>query len=110
MITYSTRSAKQPVQPVHPVPEMATTPWWMGGSQGIESMPATLTTLEEIPPLGGIVSSADTADIELPPRRTCSPHNNVAHFVDAADPHRSDWIRTTCRECGKFIGYRRAGL
>ena len=35
----------------------------------------------------------------------CQPHNNPANFLDAPDPNRKGWIRTTCRECGRFIGY-----
>lgn len=40
----------------------------------------------------------------------CQPHNNPANHVDQPDPSRSGWIRTTCRVCGRFIGYRRVNV
>lgn len=35
---------------------------------------------------------------------SCSPHNNPANFIDT--PTVGGRIRTTCRVCGCFIGYR----
>jgi hypothetical protein len=36
----------------------------------------------------------------------CRPHNRPEKYIDAPDPNRPSWIRTTCRVCGRFIGYR----
>lgn len=33
-------------------------------------------------------------------------HLDVANWKDAADPKRPSLIRTTCRVCGRFLGYR----
>jgi len=38
---------------------------------------------------------------------SCSPHNNMANYLDG--PSRNGRIRSTCRACGRFIGYRLAG-
>tara|TARA_Y100000593_G_scaffold90885_1_gene178318 strand:+ start:343 stop:567 length:225 start_codon:yes stop_codon:yes gene_type:complete len=41
-----------------------------------------------------------------PPK--CSQHVNPQDWLDEPAPGRLDWIRTTCRLCGGFIGYRPA--
>ena len=37
----------------------------------------------------------------------CSPHNNPANYIDTPDEKRPGFIKSHCRVCGKFIGYRR---
>lgn len=37
----------------------------------------------------------------------CKPHNNPDNYIDTPATNRLGWIRSTCRVCGRFIGYRR---
>ncbi|HVA50160.1 MAG TPA: hypothetical protein VNH11_27590 [Pirellulales bacterium] len=36
--------------------------------------------------------------------RFCSPHNNPANYLDGPAP--GGMVRSTCKICGRFIGYR----
>jgi hypothetical protein len=36
----------------------------------------------------------------------CRPHNNPANYIDSPARNRLGWVRTTCRVCGRFVGYR----
>ncbi len=41
-------------------------------------------------------------------RPDCRPHNNPANYIDDHES-RPGWTRTTCRVCGRFVGYRPNG-
>lgn len=51
---------------------------------------------------------------ELLPRRTvaaarmvrCEAHGEPSQWEDEPAPYRPGWIRSTCRTCGGFVGYR----
>lgn len=36
----------------------------------------------------------------------CRSHIDTTNYVDTPTPDRLGWVRTTCRVCGRFIGYR----
>ena len=40
--------------------------------------------------------------------RSCRLHNDQRNYVDVV--LKSGWIRTTCRVCGRFVGYRPLGV
>jgi hypothetical protein len=40
-------------------------------------------------------------------RPNCNPHNNPDNHIDTPDDRRPGWIRSKCRVCGRFVGYRR---
>ena len=42
-----------------------------------------------------------------PPR--CKQHIDPADWLDEPAANRPGWIRTTCRRCGGFVGFRRDG-
>ena len=37
---------------------------------------------------------------------SCSPHNNPVNYIDEPAFDRPGWIRTTCKICACFVGYR----
>lgn len=39
-------------------------------------------------------------------RSNCQPHNTPANYMDKPVPNRPGWIRSTCRVCGRFVGFR----
>lgn len=51
------------------------------------------------------MSSTLVAAFSAPPRR-CQSHFDRSTWVDAPDPSRNNWIKTTCAKCGTFIGSR----
>ncbi len=38
--------------------------------------------------------------------KNCRPHNKPQNYIDAPDPSRPGWIRSTCSICGCLVGYR----
>lgn len=41
------------------------------------------------------------------PTPICSGHASPFDLIDERDPKRPSYIRSTCRACGRFVGYRR---
>ena len=39
-------------------------------------------------------------------RSRCRPHNNPDNYIDVPDDRRPSWVRSTCKLCGCFVGYR----
>lgn len=39
-------------------------------------------------------------------RPNCNPHNNPDNYIDVPDDRRPGWVRSTCKLCGCFVGYR----
>lgn len=42
-------------------------------------------------------------------RPNCNPHNNAGNYIDEPAISRPGWVRSTCRVCGRFVGYRLNG-
>lgn len=39
-------------------------------------------------------------------RIRCRPHNSADNYIDTPDDRRPGWVRSTCKLCGCFVGYR----
>ena len=39
-------------------------------------------------------------------RSRCRPHNNPDNYIDVPDDRRPGWVRSKCKLCGCFVGYR----
>jgi len=37
----------------------------------------------------------------------CDAHLDRADWLEEPAPSRPGWLRTTCRRCGAFVGYRK---
>ena len=46
------------------------------------------------------------ADVLTTLRSRCRPHNNPSNYIDLPDIRRPGWVRTTCKLCNCFVGYR----
>jgi hypothetical protein len=64
----------------------------------------------------GVLTDADVAALRELKQQVlehiagqCRPHNNPANYVDTPAPGRPGWTRTSCRVCGRFVGYRLSG-
>lgn len=40
---------------------------------------------------------------------THTPPDLFANRIDKPDPSRVNWVRSHCRKCGRFLGYREVG-
>jgi hypothetical protein len=49
-----------------------------------------------------------TAFAAPPPRCPANEHNDETNWRDEPQPDRRGWIRTVCKKCNAFIGYRPA--
>jgi hypothetical protein len=66
-----------------------------------------VTSFETIPAEAVELAKPHKAALVAYLSRSCSPHNDPSNYIDAPAPLRHGWIKTTCRQCGKFIGHRR---
>lgn len=51
-----------------------------------------------------LTAAAIPTPTKKPPR--CLQHNNPKDWLDEPATARPGWIRSTCRRCGAFVGYR----
>ena len=61
-----------------------------------------------LPPTPATVPLIVSPLVEGTPKRParCPIHTDAGDWLDEPDDNRRGWIRTSCRRCGAFIGYR----
>ncbi|KLU05885.1 hypothetical protein RISK_002517 [Rhodopirellula islandica] len=60
----------------------------------------------EVPDEAKAIASNHKPELLEHLRPNCRPHNNPDNYIDTPAQGRPGWIRSTCRVCGCFIGYR----
>lgn len=71
------------------------------------SMLATEGNLERLAIQEESDMPADAASFPFGANTRCDAHNEPANWETQPAPGRKGWLRTTCKTCGAFIGYRR---
>lgn len=65
---------------------------------------ATPATAEALPP----IDSPAAATLTGSPAVRCRDHADRGNWLEAPAANRPGWLRTSCRACGGFVGYRPA--
>jgi hypothetical protein len=74
--------------------------WTVAAVSSGVSIDATTTPPNEPKQFAGVLLTGKT--------EPCRTHSPPFEMIDEPDKTRSGFIRSKCRHCGKFLGYRRA--